>query len=228
MMLTEQLRTENDDVFKAIFNHPFVQGIGKGDLPKEALIRYIKADHGYLTAFLNLYGIAMSKARTREEISFFYKQIDFVLHGEEEPHENFCQVAGVDYESLQGFPLPPAADHYVKHMMYHAHTGNMGELFAVLLPCPWTYFELSKELVEQYKPTPDHPFYDWITFYANPGVVELEMRQKLDNFARHLQSQELVYIRDAFRKSCQLELAFWEMAYTGADWLPTTKEVHIV
>src|SRR5699024_12644792 len=116
MMLTEQLSTENDDVFKAIFNHPFVQGIGKGDLPKEALIRYIKADHGYLTAFLNIYGIAMSKASTREEISFFYMQIDFVINCADDQHVHIFQVYIIDFISYQELPLPTASDLFINHI----------------------------------------------------------------------------------------------------------------
>ncbi len=220
MTFTNELRKENNDVFEAIFNHPFVQGIGRGDVPKEALIHYVKADHGYLTAFMHLYGVAIAKAGSRDEIAFFNKQIDFVLNSEAHPHNNFCDVIGVKYDELQGYPLPPTADHFVKHMMYHAHMGSLGELVAALLPCPWTYFEIGKELMRTYEPTPDHPFYEWITFYADPGIVELEMRNQLDHIAENTSLEELLKIKDAFRKSCQLELGFWEMAYTCEEWTP--------
>lgn len=226
MKFSEQLRKENNDVFEAILHHPFVQGIGKGDVPKEALIHYVKADYGYLSAFMELYGIAISKARSRQDIAFFNKKINFVLNSETHPHNNFCQVIGVDYETLQGYPLPPTADHFVKHMMYHAHTGSLGELIAAMLPCPWTYFEIGQELVRTYQPTPDHPFYEWITFYADPNVVELEMVNKIDEIAETASQLELKNMKEAFRKSCQLELAFWEMAYTCEEWEPKTVPVN--
>lgn len=218
MSFTQKLREENNDVFEAIFNHPFVEGIGTGDVPKKALMHYVKADYEYLTAFMHLYGVAISKAASREEIAFFNKQIDFVLNSEAHPHHNFCDVIGIGYDECQKYPLPPTADHYVKHMMYHAYTGTLGELVAALLPCPWTYFEIGKELVRKYHPQKDHPFYEWISFYADPGIVELEMRAQLDGIAEQATKAEIIKMREAFRKSCLYELNFWEMAYTCETW----------
>ncbi|WP_188454742.1 thiaminase II [Virgibacillus oceani] len=220
MTFTDILREENDDVFQKIFSHPFVQGIGKGDVPKEALAHYIKADYEYLNAFMHIYGAAISKSGSREDIQYFNNQIDFVLNSEIHPHNNFCKHIGASYEELQGYPLPPTADHYVKHMMYHAHMGGLGEITGALLPCPWTYLEIGKELVKLYKPTVNHPFYHWITFYANEQVEEttLQMRKRLDDLASKASEKELEQMKIAFRKSCQLELAFWEMAYTCEEW----------
>lgn len=220
MTFSEILRKENEDLFQLIFEHPFVQGIGRGDVPKEALAHYIKSDFEYLNAFMHIYGIAISKSAERKDIAYFNQQIEFVLNSEVHPHHNFCQQIGVDYEALQGYPLPPTADHYVKHMMYHAHTGGMGEILAALLPCPWTYWEIGLELMKQYEPDENHPFYPWISFYANLRVeaVTMNMRNRLDELADAASPEERQRMKDAFRKSCQLELGFWEMAYTCEEW----------
>jgi len=61
MSFTEQLRRENDDLFAAIFKHPFVRGIAEGKLDREQLIHYVKQDYEYLNAFMRIYGIAISK-----------------------------------------------------------------------------------------------------------------------------------------------------------------------
>ncbi|MFD1020693.1 thiaminase II [Thalassobacillus hwangdonensis] len=220
MRFTEILRKENDDLFQLIFNHPFVDGIGKGDVPKEALTHYIKADYEYLNAFMHVYGLAIAKSSAREDIAYFNDQIGFVLNSEIHPHNNFCEQIGVSYEELQGYPLPPTADHYVKHMLYHAHTGNLGEILGALLPCPWTYLEIGKELVEKYRPDTAHPFNEWIQFYADQEVEQVtdKLRARLDEVAAEASDKERTRMKDAFRKSCQLELAFWEMAYTCEQW----------
>ncbi|MFZ3578376.1 thiaminase II [Virgibacillus sp. DJP39] len=220
MTFSEALRNENQDVYEAIFNHSFVQSIGRGDVPKEALAHYIKADYEYLNAFIHIYGIAISKSKNRKDISFFNDQVDFVLNSEIHPHNNFCEQIGVKYEELQGYPLPPTADHYVKHMMYHACTGSLGEVIAALLPCPWTYLEIGQELMKEYQPRKDHPFFPWISFYADERVAEttLKMRNILDRLAAEASPAEREKMKSAFRKSCQLELSFWEMAYTCEKW----------
>ncbi|SEA03303.1 thiaminase (transcriptional activator TenA) [Thalassobacillus cyri] len=226
MTFSKELRKENDDIFKKIFRHPFVDGIGKGDVPKEALVHYIKADFEYLNAFMHIYGIAVSKSGNRDDISLFHDQIGFVLNSETHPHHNFCDQAGVVYEDMQGYPLPPTADHYIKHMMYHAHTGDLGEILCALLPCPWTYLEIGQVLTEQYEPNDSHPFNPWIKFYADAEVRGLtgKLRNRLDELAEVVSEQQRTRMKEAFRKSCQLELAFWEMAYTCEEW-PVQKVV---
>lgn len=225
MSFSNQLRNENHDIYQKIFTHPFVQGIGKGEVPKEALVHYIKADYEYLNAFMHVYGMAISKSPRREDIQLFNEQIDFVLNSEVHPHNNFCEQIGVSYEELQGYPLPPTADHYIKHMHFHAHHGGIGEILAALLPCPWTYYEIGVELMNSYQPGPEHPFLPWIEFYANAEVKSLTtvLCERLDQYAERASELEKERMREAFRKSCQLEYAFWDMAYTQEQW-PCEKE----
>ncbi|MFC4558290.1 thiaminase II [Virgibacillus kekensis] len=220
MTFTQTLREENQDIFHAIFDHPFVDGIGKGEVPAESIKHYIKADFEYLNAFMRVYGIALAKSQNRDDINFFHEKIQFILNSEIHPHHNFCDYVGVDYEGLQGYPLPPSADHYIKHMMHHAQTGGLGEILSALLPCPWTYLEIGRELMSTFNPTSDHPFYPWISFYADErtAATTLEMRERLDAIAADSSKHEQLKMKDAFRKSCQLELAFWEMAYTCEEW----------
>src|SRR5699024_3919519 len=90
MTFTDLLRVENNDIRQMIFEHPCVQGIGKVNVPREAIKHYIKADYEYLSAFMHLYGMAMAKSNSREGIAFVNKQIDFVLNSESHPHINFC------------------------------------------------------------------------------------------------------------------------------------------
>ncbi|WP_156290335.1 thiaminase II [Oceanobacillus salinisoli] len=226
MSFTEQLRKENDAIFQQIFEHPFVDGIGKGNVPNESIAHYIKADFEYLNAFMKIYGIAISKSDNRGDIQYFFDKMAFILNDEIHPHHNFCEYIGVPYETLQGHPLPPTADHYIKHMMYHAQTGTMAETLGALLPCPWTYQEIGIELMEKYQPEKDHPFYQWISFYGDTGSrnVTAEMRERLDALAEEASPLEKERIKEAFRKSCELELAFWEMAYTCEVW-PSKKAV---
>ncbi|TFE00036.1 thiaminase II [Jeotgalibacillus sp. R-1-5s-1] len=220
MSFTQQLKLEAERLLQDIFKHPFVKGIEEGTIAKEALIHYIKADYEYLNAFMKIYGMAIVRSENREQIEFFKEQVSFVLNSEVHPHHNFCRVAGVRYEDLQGFPLPPAADHYVKHMLCHAYAGTIGEMLAALLPCPWTYYEIGKELTRKAQPDRDHPFYEWITFYADKRVGELieRMSAMLADEAVSASSASLAKMREAFIKSTELEWSFWEMAYTQQKW----------
>ncbi|SIS46524.1 thiaminase II [Salimicrobium salexigens] len=225
MSFTKELRRENEDVFQAIFDHPFVQGLGEGELPKEAVAHYVKADYEYLNTFLTLYGTAISQSDSREDITFFHNQIAFVLGDEMHPHRNLSDYAGTPYENLQGYPMPPTADHYRAHMKSVATEGLLGKTIAAMLPCPWTYDEIGKELKRRFSPESDHPFYEWIEFYADDSIAETTgyMMKRLDEEAERASPEDRRKMKEAFRKSCQLELAFWEMSYSLEEW-PAGKE----
>ncbi|MDQ0483466.1 thiaminase II [Guptibacillus hwajinpoensis] len=220
MLFTEKLREEAAPIFEAIYNHPFVRGLANGKLEKEQLVHYVKQDFEYLNTFVRIYGVAISKCETREEMALFNEQISFVLHSEIHPHNNLCRAAGVSYDELQGYSLAPTAHHYTRHMLDAAHTGTLGEIIAALLPCPWTYLEIGQRLMQEVNPSEDHPFYDWITFYGQESMepVTNQLRSILDEWARTAPEKELKRIRDYFILSCQLEYGFWDMAYRVEEW----------
>lgn len=220
MSFTADMRKAADPIFEAIFQQPFVQGIGKGELAKEQLIHYVKQDYEYLNAFMRVYGIGISKCESREDIAMFQEKLGFILNSEVHPHHNFCQVAGVTYEQLQGYTLAPTALHYTSHMISSAQNGTFGEVLAALLPCPWVYLEVGQRLIGQYEPSPQHPFYEWMMFYGDqPMVPRIQrFRDRLDMWAKEASEKEKQRMKEHFLIGCQLEYMFFEMAYHVEDW----------
>lgn len=225
MSFSAELRKEANPIFHAIFEHPFVQGIANGELKKEQLIHYVKQDFEYLSSFIRIYGIAVSKCENREDMDMFNQQISFILKSEIHPHNNFCQVAGVPYEVLQGYPLSPSSHHYIRHMLTVAHEGTLGEILAVLLPCPWTYWEIGKRILNEVNPDRSHPFYDWINFYGNrTDSITTKFCDRIDEWAMEATEREKEKMKEHFLISCQLEYMFWDMAYKLEEW-PVKMEV---
>ncbi|WP_046212520.1 thiaminase II [Paenibacillus wulumuqiensis] len=225
MSFSAEIRQAADPVFEAIYHHPFVQGIARGDLKPEQLVHYVKQDFEYLNSFMRIYGTAISKCTSREDMDMFNQQISFVLNSEVHPHNNFCHVAGVPYEQLQGYPVAPSAHNYIRHMLTAAQEGDLGDILAVLLPCPWTYWEIGKRLLEDVKPDVSHPFYDWIDFYGNrTDTITSRFCTRLDEIAAASTPAHRERMKQHFILSCQFEYMFWEMAYTLEDW-PVQLEV---
>ncbi|MGE6630551.1 thiaminase II [Bacillus sp. NPDC077027] len=226
MRFSAQLRQEAEPIFEAIYHHPFVKGIAEGNLKREQLIHYVKQDFEYLNAFIKIYAAAISKCTDRQDIEFFHKQIAFILDSETHPHQNLCRVAQVQYEDLQGYSLAPSAHHYIHHMLQVAKEGSLGEILAVLLPCPWTYWEIGQRLLSDVQPEPSHPFYDWITFYGGiTDSITVELCERLDQWAQEASDKEKENMKQHFMLSCQLEYRFWEMAFTVEEW-PVAMKVH--
>lgn len=219
MSFTQELRRQADGIFQAIFEHPFVRGIAEGSLTRGQLIHYVKQDFEYLNAYMRIYGIAISKCTNREDMAVLNEQISFILHSEVHPHQNFCAVAGVTYEELQGYPLAPSAHHYIRHMLTVAHEGSLGEILAVLLPCMWTYAEIGRRLLDEVKPDESHPFYEWIGFYGDQlDDTTLKFRERVDAWAEDATAAERERMIEHFILSCQLEYKFWDMAYKQEEW----------
>ncbi|MDQ0269338.1 thiaminase II [Cytobacillus purgationiresistens] len=228
MSFSQELRQEANYIFEACYNHLFVKGIAEGKLGKEQLIHYVKQDFEYLNAIVQTYALGISKATNREEMAMFNTSISFVLNSELHPHNNFCQIADVKYEDLQGHHLAPAAQHYTRHMLNVGRSGSVEEIIAVTLPCPYIYAYIGDRIMEDYKPNRSHPFYDWISFYGGKEHERLNFSLKrFDQLAEQAPEKERNKMKEHFMLSCQLEYMFFDMAYKLEDW-PVQKEASAV
>lgn len=221
MSFTKALRAKYDSIFEANYNHPFIRGVAAGQLKPDQLIHYVKQDFEYLSAYARVYGLALAKCTNREDMAMFNEKIDFVLNSETHPHQCFCEQAGVAYEELQGYPVAPAAHHYIRHMLTVAHEGTLGEIMCVLLPCPWIYLDIGQRLMEEVNPKDDHPFAEWIRFYGSERLAasNQEFCDRIDKWAaEEAKADELLRMEEHFMISAQMEYLFWDMAYTIQDW----------
>lgn len=222
MLFSEQLKQAGAPILEAIQAHPFVQGIAKGDLPREALIFYVGQDYNYLNAFIKVYAAAIQKCQTREDMALFATQIDFILNSEIHPHHVFCNVAQVSYESRQHDDQAPMTYLYNEHMYNAARTGDLIDIVAAMLPCPWTYREIGNALVAKQQNTSDNPFKDWIDFYATDPKAAVSLSDQffdlLDREAQHYPDEVLIRVQKRFVRSCELEWHFWDQAYNQQYW----------
>lgn len=218
---TGELRGKANPIFEAIFGHPFVRGIAEGSLSAEQLAHYVRQDFQYLTVFCRVYGLAISKCTSREDVAFFNEQIGFVLDAENHPHRNLARVSGYPMEELEAAnELLPTARNYTRHMLYAAHGGTLGELLSALYPCPLTYWEIGQRLKEEVNPDASHPFKEWIEFYADPAVGDIcrGFASRMDRLASDAGEAERARMEDHYLTSCRMEYLFWEMAYELEGW----------
>ncbi|WAH37833.1 thiaminase II [Alicyclobacillus dauci] len=221
MQFTDELRNLTDALFKRIKRHPFVQGIANESLEPNQLIHYVQQDYQYLTTYVQVYGLAMAKCTNRDQMRDLHARMRIVLEEEIHPHINFCRVAQVDYRDLQtGVALAPTAHHYAKHMLSVAQSGSLGEILATLLPCHWIYIDIADDMMSRVQPNETHAFYDWIRFYSSEEMHTglATFRDWIDAYTLNSGERERDLMREHFLTSCQLELRFFDMAYTLEDW----------
>lgn len=227
MLFSEHLKEEAQPILAAIHDHPFVVGIGEGQLPREALQFYIEQDTNYLKAFAKVYAAAIMKCDNKADMAFFSEQIDLTLHSEVTPHQLFSEVAAIDYEAHTHADLAPTAYLYNEHMYNAAREGSLLDIVASLAPCPWTYEEIAVAHTVSGKNEATNPFAKWIDFY-HPNMGEESATAKLfyllDREAAQANEAAREKAKQRFLRSCELEWHFWEMAYHQIDWRFSAKQ----
>lgn len=222
MEFSERLIKKGQPILKQILKHPFVEGIGQGDVSKDALAFYVGQDFNYLNAFMKVYAAAIQKSNSRDQIQLFTNQIEFTLNSEIQPHIDFCKVAGIEYSTVQNDKQAPMTYLYNEHMYNAARTGDLIDVVASMLPCPWTYSVIGETLIERGSSTESNPFKSWIDFYAGVNsedkMLSVQLFDILDLEASKYSDEKLKEVEDRFLKSCELEWHFWDQAYYQRDW----------
>ena len=142
---------------QAILNHPFVQGIGRGDLDPERFKFYITQDYAYLIDYARVLALAAARAPQLDTMAWFAKLLDETLNTEMELHRSYCAQFGITRQELAAAQPAPTTIAYTAYLLRTASQGSFGELTAALLPCQWGYWEIGQHLAQQAPPNPRPP-----------------------------------------------------------------------
>ena len=65
---------------QAILNHPFVQGIGRGDLDPERFKFYITQDYAYLIDYARVLALAAARAPQLDTMAWYPSEQSLIIH----------------------------------------------------------------------------------------------------------------------------------------------------
>jgi thiaminase (transcriptional activator TenA) len=221
MTFTQTLHRNVQEIWAKTHHHPFITGIGTGELPEEAFIRYMKQDYIFLIEYSRLFALGVLKARDFQTMSEFSRILNETLHGEMELHRNYARKFGISCRDLEDSSPTPTNLAYTGYMLNAGQNGSLAELAAALLPCMWSYWEIGRMLKEKYPGSDAHPLYgEWVTMYASEefGKVAQWLIKLLDSLADGKPMLELDILTDHFMTSSRFEYMFWDSVYKGDDW----------
>lgn len=221
MKFSQRLFEKVQDVWIKTHQHPFVVGLGTGELPVESFIRYMKQDYIYLIDYSKMFAFGTVKAQDVETMAAFARLLDEILHGEMDLHRQYAERFGITSQELEKTEPLPNNLAYTSYMLKVAQNGGLEELISALLPCMWSYWEIGKMLAETYPGSNKHPLYgDWITMYSSEefGALSLWLIDILDRLADGKPERELAILEQHFLTTSRFEYMFWDMAYMGGDW----------
>jgi len=219
MGFTSELRKKAEKIWEANHNHPFVQHIGNGTLPKDKFIFYLKQDYIYLIDFARYFALLAARASNLSLMTGFAELLHTTLKFEMDLHRSICSDFGISAEELEKTEAMPDTLNYTSFLIKSALLGSAGEMLAGFLPCAWGYVEIAQRLKQKGLPDEKH-YRQWIETYASDefdGMV-LYYRGLLDDYASTAPDTEKHKMQEVFDLSSKLEYMFWEMAWNQRGW----------
>jgi thiaminase/transcriptional activator TenA len=217
--VSARLLTSTATIREQILAHPFVRGIGAGDLPRAPFVYYVRQDYLYLIEYSRVLALGVARAHDLELMELFAELVHATLHVEMGLHRGYCERLGITRENLEATPISPTTHAYTRHLLAVAHGGTIAELMAALLPCQWGYWEIGESLARH--GLPSDPFYaEWIEMYsgAEYGELATRLRSTFDRVAARASLDELARIETIFLTSARYEYGFWDAAYRLESW----------
>lgn len=218
--ITRELWKENEDIYEAILEHPFLRQLQDGTLDKDIFAFYIVQDLFYLREFAKALRVIAAKAPTEEWAELLNKQAEGTLNEERKLHESIYEEYGITPEA-EGEMIPsPEAFAYTTYLLATAHEGSFSEGITLLLPCYWIYWEAGKNLSK--KGSKDPTYQKWIDTYASEeyGAAVVEMIEIVEKVAKSTSREEFKKMKDHYRRGCRYEWMFWDSAFYMSRWQP--------
>ena len=211
---TDRLRAVAEPIWRAQLDHPFVRGIGAGDLEPQRFERWIRQDYLFLVEYCRVLALASARSPDLATLTRFAELLYATALTEMDLHRGVAAEFGISEEQLEAEVMAPATRSYTDFLVRVAATANFAELAAALLPCMWAFSEIGLALGKKRRPADPH-YAAWIESYASPEFAALAewCRGLVDRLASGAGEEMLERMEGAFVQSSRYELEFWEMAW---------------
>ncbi len=199
MTLSQRCWQANQDLAQACLNHPFVQGIYEGTLPRAKFAYYVGQE-----AFARAYSVAAAKAPDWDGFMTFHELAGGVL-SELKLHGHYAQAWGVELSTVKP---GGATRRYTDFLLATAWSQAAGITAIAMSPCMRLYAFIGQSLAEQ--GIPDHEYGDWVRTYSSDEFEPLaaQLEALVDQYS---QDDELA--TETFRYAMQCEYDFFDAAW---------------
>ncbi|EAW38906.1 TenA family protein [Lyngbya sp. PCC 8106] len=210
-MISSDLWQANQDLIIACLEHPFVQGIAQGTLPRNSFAFYVGQDAFFLRSFARAYSIAAAKAPDWEGFQLFHYLANGVLE-ELQLHQNYAQMWEINLQTTQP---GVATRRYTEFLLTTAWSRDIGAIAAAMTPCMRLYAFLGQKLAQP--EIPNHQYTDWIKTYSGDEFEQLT--QKLEDLTnRYSVDESQAHTIYRYAMLCEQEFfqSAWEQSQTIA------------
>ncbi|MBS3785979.1 MAG: hypothetical protein KGY57_04115 [Gammaproteobacteria bacterium] len=210
--LAAQIKADNTALFDAALQHPFVQGIGNGSLPKAYFARWIVQDWLYLQAYLHTLQQACHLAPDPSARRFWQDLVRLTQEEELDLHRGLAAKFGLSQTDLDNAMPYSATTEYVNTLQ--SANGNYAGIVATLTPCAVGYADIAQHLQAQDTCT-DPDYRAWIDTYTDAAFKNAvaQFEAEIDYCGQN--EQDRAVIQHAYTTAAQCEVNFWQSLWLG-------------
>lgn len=215
MKFSDRLFDSVKDIWGTYYEHPFIKGIGNGDLEIDKFKYYMIQDYLYLLDYAKIYALGVVKADSEEVMKGFAKSVDAILNGEMSIHRSYMKKLGITKEEVAAAKASITNISYTHYMLAVSQMGSLADVATALLACMWSYLEIGNHL-SKIPGAAEHEFYgEWIKGYISEEYEESTrwIIDLVDNLAENMNECELVKLEEIFVNTSKYEYMFWDMSY---------------
>ena len=214
-----KLRSGSQPIWRAIYNHPFLDELHQGTLSLDRFTYFILQDYVYLLDFAQVLCQGGAKAPDLETLALFCRHALGAVEVERTFHASFGNSLGLSRKELDEVPKGPITQAYIAHLQSVARSGTLGEIVAAVLPCYWIYGEVGRRLYSN-RPRKPRIYRQWIETYASEAFWRpvREQIQLLNRLGKAAGKGERKAMTAHFMLSSRYEFMFWEQAYRLDHW----------
>lgn len=220
MRFTEELLKEAMPIWEKYLEHPFIKEIGEGTLNKDKFREYLVQDYLYLKEYAKVFCAGVVKAKTMEEMRFFYNSTKGTMEDETAVHIEYLKDFGISERDAENRKYKATTINYTSYMQGIALTGDLADIAISTLPCTWSYSFIGRHIAEKYKDKLEGNFFrTWIDEYSAQGFTDFTegWLEYVDKTCSNLSREKKERLIDIFKRASLYELDFWNMAYEEGE-----------
>ncbi|OLT19304.1 transcriptional regulator [Pseudonocardia sp. CNS-139] len=214
MTFAVELRELTGPTWEAAVAHRFVREIRRGEVPPGVLRTYLVQDHQFFDAFVALMGAAVACADTVEPRVVHARQLAVVAGPENDFFARALDALDVPLADRTDPVLLSPTEGFTALMDTARRSADYASCLAVLLVAEWLYLDWA---TRDDVPLPAEPIQrEWIELHSGQAFEAWVafLHAELDRVAFGLDAAHRERVRGLFVRAVDLELAFFDAAYT--------------
>lgn len=215
MKLSEILYDSAKEIWNSYYDHPFVKGIGTGELNIEKFRYYMIQDYLYLLEYAKIFALGVIKAKDEDTMRAFAELVNSTLNSETNIHKDYMARLNISKEEVASAKPALANASYTNYMLWVSQNEGLLQLAVTVLSCSWSYKMIADKLSKIPGAT-EHEFYgQWIRGYISPEYNKTNDNaiNLVNKLGENCSKDEIENLKDIFINCSRFEYMFWDMAY---------------